>query len=220
MDRLDVQLVFSRDGVTWQRVLREGAIPNSGLQRDRDWKQAVEQAVFLPNGQFKKDWDWGTIYPYHPPLVVGDEIRFYYTGTAARHWDSYHNDPTDTSAIGLATLRLDGFVSVEAGQQEGTLTTKPLVFIGDALEINANAQGGSLAVEALDPQGKVIEGFAKSDVEPLTADKVCHLVKWKAGTDCHLLQARPIRLKFYLKNARLYSFTPRILHNHYLQSYD
>lgn len=220
MDRLDVQLVFSRDGVTWQRVLREGAISTAGLQRDRDWKQAVERAVFLPNGQFKKEWDWGTIYPHHPPLVVGDEIRFYYTGVAARHWDSYHNDRTDTSAIGLATLRLDGFVSVEAGNQEGTLTTKPLVFIGDALQINANAQGGSIAVEALDPQGKVIEGFARSDVELLTADKVRHLVKWKAGTDCHLLQARPVRLKFYLKNARLYSFTPRILHNHYIQSYD
>jgi len=45
---------------------------------------------------------------------------------------------------------------------------------------------------------------------------VRHLVKWKAGTDCHLLQARPVRLKFYLNNAKLYSLTLRILHNHYL----
>ena len=219
MDRVDNQLVFSRNGVTWQRVLKDGAISATELRGERDWKQAAKQATFLPYGEFRKDWDWGQIYPHHPPLVVGDEIRFYYTGITGRHWHTYHKDTRD-SGIGLATLRLDGFVSVNAGEEKGTLTTKPLVFFGDTLVVNANAAGGSLTVEALDAEGKVIEGFGTADCTPITADSVRHVVTWKRDPDCHLLQARPIKLRFHLKNAKLYSFELKIRHNHYLQSYD
>ncbi len=219
MDRVDNQLVFSRNGVTWQRVMNDGAISAADLKKERDWKQAAEQATFLPYGEFKKEWDWGQIYPHHPFLVVGDEIRIYYTAMSGRHWSTYHKDET-SHAIGLATLRLDGFVSVVAGNEMGTLNTKPLVFIGDTLEINANAEGGSLTVEALDVDGNPIEGFGKADCDPITSDKVRHAVSWKGNADCHLLQARPIRLRFHLQNAKLYSFTPRITLNHYLQSYE
>jgi len=218
MDRVDAQLVFSRNGVTWQRVLKDGALTASQLGKDRDWKQAAEQATFLPYGKFKHDWDWGQIYPHHPPLVVGDEIRFYYTGISGRHWNTYHKDESD-HAVGLATLRLDGFVSLET-DQEGTLTTKPLVLLGDTLVVNANAEGGSLVVEALDACGKTIEGFARTDCAPITTDSVRHVVTWKGNPDCHVLQARPIKLRFHLKNAKLFSFEPTIRRNHYLQSYD
>lgn len=218
MDRVNVQLVFSRNGVTWQRVLKEGAISAAELKGDRDWKQAAEQATFIPYGEFRQDWDWGQIYPHHSPLVVGDEIRFYYTGISGRHWSTYHKDTPD-HGVGLATLRLDGFVSVET-EGEGTLTTKPLVFLGDTLLVNADAEGGSLTVEALDAEGQPIEGFTAADCSPLTSDDLHHAVAWKGDADCHLLQGRPLKLRFHLKHARLYSFEPQVRHNHYLQSYD
>ena len=218
MDRVDAQLVFSRNGVTWQRVLKDGAITAQQLRENRDWKQAAAGATFLPYGKFKKDWDWGQIYPHHPPLIVGDEIRFYYAGISARHWAALHKDKPD-HAIGLATLRLDGFVSVET-DRKGTMTTKPIVFLGDTLVINANAKGGSLVVEALDVTGKPIKGFSASDCAPITTDSVRHVVTWKGHKDCHLLQGRPIRLRFHLKRAKLYAFEPGIRHSHYLQSYD
>ena len=218
MDRVDVQLVFSRNGVTWQRVLQDGAITAEDLRDERDWKQAAEQATFIPYGEEPKDWDWGQIYPYHAPLVVGDEIRFYYSGISARHWDSYHNE-TPEFGVGLATLRLDGFVSVET-EGEGTLTTRPLVFLGDTLLVNANAERGSIVVEALDLEGQPIEGFTAADCAPIMTDGVRHVVTWKGNPDCHLLQARPIKLRFHLNAARLYAFEPTIRHNHYLQSYN
>jgi len=124
-------------------------------------------------------------------------------------------DETD----GLATLRLDGFVSVEA-DIEGTLATKPLIFLGETLVVNANAEGGALVVEAVDSKGQVIAGFAAADCTPITTDSVRHIVAWKENTDCYLLQARPIRLRFHLKQSKLYSFEPTIRNNHYLQSYD
>jgi len=221
MDKTNVQLAFSRNGRTWQRVAANGAIPWREMDDDRDWKKVTQEAVFLPYGRHKKDWDWGATGTCHQPLmVVDDKIRIYYKGYASRHWAKYHGDKVPKEkGIGLATLRLDGFVSINA-EKEGTMTTKPFVFIGDTLEINANAAGGSIKVEALDPAGKVIEGFAKKDCTAITTNSVRHVLKWKGSGDCQLIQARPIKLRFYLKKAKLYSFTPRIRHKHYIQSYD
>jgi len=223
MDKSNVQLTFSRNGVTWLRVGKHGAIPTDELNKDRDWKTEADQATFIPYGQHGKDWDWGAVDPWSAPLVVGDEIRIYYVGYRGRHWAwakaKYHDDKIEKKGFGLATLRLDGFVSVDA-ETEGTMTTKPFVFIGDTLQVNANAAGGSIQVEALDPGGKVIEGFGKKDCTAITSDSVRHVLKWKGKGDCQLIQARPIRLRFYLKKAKLYSFTPRIRHKHYIQSYD
>ena len=213
-----MQLAFSRNGVTWQRVGAEGAIPQSAFAQERDWKSIAEQAAFLPNGPNREDWDWGVIHPFQAPLVVDDEIRIYYQAWSGRNWWNYHKD-VNRDGYGLATLRRDGFVSVES-EGHGTLTTKPLVFIGDTLVVNANAQGGDLAVEAIDEKGDPIAGFSKADCTPITTDGLRHEVKWNESSDCQLLQARPIRLRFHLNNAKLYSFEARIRGTHYLQAYD
>jgi len=220
MDKINTQLAFSRNSVTWLRVGKHGAILWSELGKDCDWKTIAEDAVFMPYGEHGVDWDWGAIYTcYQPPLIVDDEIRIYYLGYTGRHWASYHGDTDKKTGIGLATLRLDGFVSINA-EKQGTMTTKAFVFIGDTLQVNANAAGGSIRVEALDPAGKVIEGFARKDCTPITTDSVRHVLKWKGKADCQLIQARPIKLRFYLKKTKLYSFTPRIRYKHYIQSYD
>ena len=218
MDKVNAQLAFSRNGLTWQRVGLRGAIPHAALSEDRDWQTITEQAAFIPYGEHEQAWDWGSIYTFQAPLVVGDEIRFYYTGHTGRHWASYHGDTT-VGGIGLATLRLDGFVAVQA-EAAGTLTTRTFIFIGDTLEVNANGTGGAIRVEALDAAGAVIEGFSVDASLPLTTDSVRHVLQWQDQPDAHLLQARPIKLRFHLEKARLYSFTPRILHKHYVPSYD
>jgi hypothetical protein len=214
-DKSDVQLAFSRNGVTWNRVGKQGTIDFS---KEHDWETLTKEATFMPYGKHKVDWDWGGLLTLQKPLVVDDEIRIYYRGKTGRHWASYHGD-TVTSGIGLATLRLDGFVSINA-EHAGTTTTKPFVFIGDTIELNANATGGSITVEAIGADGKVIDGFSKEDCQPITTDSVRHILKWKGSGNCQLIQARPIKLKFYMKKAKLYSFTPRIRHEHYIPSYD
>jgi hypothetical protein len=100
------------------------------------------------------------------------------------------------------------------------LTTKPLVFIGDTLIVNANAEGGSITVEALDADNQPIEGFSAAQCRPLTTDDLRHVVTWNDNPDCHTIQGRPIRLRFQLERAKLYSFEPRILRAHYIQAYD
>ncbi|MDA0832687.1 MAG: hypothetical protein O2955_03220 [Planctomycetota bacterium] len=229
-DRKNLQLAYSRNGVTWSRVGKNGTIPTRELNDDKDWLPIAQDAIFLPYGEKDKDWDWGTVSPYFTPqpIIVNDEIWMYYMAQNGRNWWTYTGDPPkfDPDAkepdlgVGLAKLRLDGFVSIDAGDTEGTLTTKPLIFLGDTLEVNTNAEGGSLLVEALDEDGNSIEGFGKQQADPISSDHVRHVVRWNGDADCHLLQGRPIRLRFHLKNSKLYSFTPRITLNHYLQSYD
>ncbi|MAE63508.1 MAG: hypothetical protein CMJ18_04490 [Phycisphaeraceae bacterium] len=227
VDRKNLHLAFSRNGVTWSRVGRHGAIPQRELSQDKDWKQIALGAAFVPYGRKSVDWDWGTVSPYFTPdpIVVGDRIFFYYIAQNGRNWWTHAGDPpkldpdavAPTKGVGLATLRLDGFVSVEG---QGTLTTRTLLFIGDQIEVNADASGGSIRVEAVDPNGDVIEGFARQDCAPITTDSVRHVLQWNDNPDCHLLQARPIKLRFHLNKAKLYSFTPRIRHTHFVPSYD
>ena len=215
-DRTNVQLAFSRDGLTWQRVGKTGAISDSREKEGkRDWKPIAEGATFLPYGTSRKaDWDWGQVYPFDPPLIVGDQIWFYYQGLKGRHWFKQHKDPLE-SGFGLATLRLDGFVSVDA-PQAGTLQTRRFIAIGDTLVINAKADGGEIRVEAIDALGRVISGFSKEDCTPIRGDSVRHVVSWKGGPNCHQLQARPIKLRFHLKTASLFSFEFQIRRNHFV----
>ena len=56
--------------------------------------------------------------------MVGDKLYFY-VGAASGRIKPPDADPAN---IGLAILRRDGFTSMDAGEQEGTLTTRKLKF--------------------------------------------------------------------------------------------
>ncbi|MEE3284420.1 MAG: hypothetical protein VX311_07540, partial [Planctomycetota bacterium] len=137
-----------------------------------------------------------------------------YQGLKGRHWFKYHKDSLE-SGFGLATIRRDGFVSIDAAGV-GMLQTRRFIAIGDTLVINANAEGGEIRVEAVDALGRVIKGFSRDDCEPIRGDKVRHVVSWKKDANCHSLQARPIKLRFHLKRAKLYSFEFQIRRNHFV----
>ena len=189
MEKEDIQLLYSPDGVKWMR--------------------AGDRKVFLPYGP-EGSWDSGMVFPTQPAfIVVGDEIWFYYLGTTRVH--GYNRTAHDVS-IGLAKLRLDGFVSVDAGDEEGVLITKTLTYTGNRLEINTDAQGGQLGVEILTPFEGPIPGFSKEDCDPFSGDDVRHTVTWKGKSDLEELMQEGsigyggVLLKFYLKKAKLYSF--------------
>jgi hypothetical protein len=229
-DRQDLQLAFSRNGVVWKRVGGAGPMTHAELNADRDWSQATRDATFLPYGQRDQDWDWGYVTPYYTPepIILNDRIYFFYAGSNAKHWWTWTGDPPkkDPNAkpphrgVGLATLRRDGFVSISAGEDGGTMTTRPFLFLGDTLVLNADASQGSISFEALDAAGKPIEGFDRDASVTLTTDSIRHSLAWKGHKDLHLLQGQPIRLRFHFRNARLFSLTPRTQHNHHVKAYD
>ncbi|MEW6157433.1 MAG: hypothetical protein AB1813_08380 [Verrucomicrobiota bacterium] len=104
------------------------------------------------------------------------------------------------------TLRTDGFVSVNAPFGGGELITKPLRFTGNQLEINfATAAAGSVRVEIQAPDGTPKSAFTIEDCIELVGDDLARVVTWKNGTDLSRWSAEPIRLRFLMKDADLYS---------------
>ena len=179
--KIDVQLAISRDGIAWER--------------------AGDRRPFIPNGP-PGSIDAGEVYMARAPVVVGDELWFYYSGSASDHGVTGRSGP-----ICLAKLRLDGFVSVDAGDETGSLVTKPFRCKGGRLSINAAARGGMVGVAVLDEHATQHDGFSRADCALFDGDSVRHNVTWREKGSLDELRGRNIRLKFYLRNAHLYSFT-------------
>jgi hypothetical protein len=220
----------------YKKILTAGGEDGLGyyeLVSSRDtehWGRTGNRDVFLPVGEVGT-WEAGWLDFPQPPLIVGDEIWIYYGAYHETHSTPWiQSDQPDqaardsavarlnkqakekgmkysASAIGLATLRLDGWVSIDAGKKEGTLTTKPFVFEGDQLIINAQASQGVVAVEILDQAGRPRSGFARSDCDVFSGDAVRHTVTWNGRAGLPQRGDMPIRLRFYLRNAKLFSFT-------------
>ena len=111
-----------------------------------------------------------------------------------------------TNGIGLAKLRLDGFVSIQAGSAEGSLTTRPFTFEGERLTINAAAPQGRVQVEILGSDGLPVKGFGKAECLMQRFDETRQVVRWSGKESLGHLQGQVIQLKFTLQQARLYSF--------------
>ena len=176
---VDVQLAVSRDGIKWERI--------------------GNRQPFIPNGP-PGSLDSGEVYVANAPVKVNDELWFYYSPCSVEHGLTGRSGP-----ICLAKLRLDGFVSIDAGQEWGALITKPFQCVGGSLRINAFARGGAVQVAVLDEQGIQYDGFSKIDCAVFDSDAVCHKMTWRKNV-FSTLKGKMIRLKFYLRNAQLYSF--------------
>ncbi|MHC4193010.1 MAG: LamG-like jellyroll fold domain-containing protein, partial [Planctomycetota bacterium] len=116
--------------------------------------------------------------------------------------------------------RLDGFVSLDAGGQTGTIITRPFTFEGDKLTLNVAAKG-SVKVAVLNLPGmemsgynigltdapkKPVRGFGLGDCDPIRADSVRRVVTWKGDPDVGNLAGQVVRLRFEMQNAKLFAF--------------
>ena len=104
------------------------------------------------------------------------------------------------------TLRIDGFVSVNASLCGGELVTKPIKFEGKELVMNfSTSAAGSIRAELQTSDGKPIEGFTLDDCREIFGDRIEQVVSWKDGSDVSILSGKPVRLRFAIKDADLYS---------------
>ena len=177
----------------------------------KSWNRVCGKEVWLPHSEEETGAD-RMVYP-GCPVRVGDELWLYYST-----WDGDHlvwnNDgtlhdkkrPGRVGRIALATLRWDGYVSLDADERGAELVTQPLRLCGDELIVNLHAPHGKLLVELLDTSGKPIEGFTASDCRPIRGDGVNLPVFWEGEEGLEKLRDRKIRVRFILTQAALYSF--------------
>lgn len=183
---IDVSISHSRDGKGWQR----------------------EKEVVLPCGSIG-EWDRFIQSPSTCAVRVGDELWVYYSGRLYRHGEyQSHTNLKDSGpsfgGIGLATLRLDGWCSLQASFDGGCIVTKALILPNGDLFINAKSDWGTVVVEVLQADGNPIDGMQS---EPVSADGVHLLVQQLEGHSLSHLAGKPIRLRFLLNNALLYFCT-------------
>ena len=141
------------------------------------------------------------------PVVVGDEWFFYYMGCSFPHDEGYEKETKREGSIGLARLRLDGFVSLFSLRDSGAaLITRPLRFTGDEMFVNCRTNKGWLCLELQDLTGKPIAGFAEPDCDKITTDSVRQLVTWKGRSDVAARSRRLVKVKFIFGDGELFSF--------------
>ncbi|MEX2577785.1 MAG: hypothetical protein WD342_01905 [Verrucomicrobiales bacterium] len=137
---------------------------------------------------------WGMVtLPEHP-----DEISVYAT-------EAYYGPVP--GRVRRFVYRLDGFVSLRADADGGEAVTRPLEWKGDTLTLNYAGRSGnsSLRVELQDAAGAALPGFALDDAVPLTGDNTAATVEWKGGASLESLGDQPVRIRFVLRDADLYS---------------
>ena len=137
---IDTSLAMSRDGINWQRVL--------------------DRQTFLTLGELGS-WEDGMTRVSQNFITHNDQIYFYYGGVNGPHTGRKFKqvERKHKSMLGLATLRRDGFVSLDAGETEGHMLTKPLTLDGRELRLNADASQGYVTVAITDDTGVPLENY-------------------------------------------------------------
>lgn len=191
----DVCIGFSRDGFHFDRTNRR---------------------PFLEVDDQVGNWNWCNVQSAGGCcLVVNDRLHFYVSGRKGVPGTS---DPGICST-GLATLRRDGFASMDhtASQPRvervgaaapGTLTTRPVRFSGKYLFVNVDfeAAGGELRVELLDRNGRTLEPFSAASCEPIRSGQTRARVSWERSADLAAASGSDVRFRFHLTHGSLYAF--------------
>jgi hypothetical protein len=207
---LGAKLVYSRDGKTWDHL--------------------NNRKLFVERGS-RGEWDEFITAMPSKPVEVGDELYVFYGGSKNHHdwWITGGVEGLDVPeakdisrvgyGIGLARMRRDGFVSLDAVARPGLLITRHFISSGTQLEINAKCEkGGWITAEAVDAFDNVIEGFGKDECEPFTGDRIDHIFTWKGKnhlpsvTGARSTYPKPEierlrKIRFYMNKASLYGFT-------------
>ena len=183
--KLNTQLVYSHDAHHWHRACDRQVFMNWG-----------------PPGSWEQAWVFPT---QNPPIRIDDKLYIFYQARSTLH---YGERPFGhIGSIGLAFLRVDGFASLDSLWTPGTVTTEPLLLEGKTLHVNAHARPGTVAAEVLDLSGNPLKGFSREDCQPMNRqDSINFALRWKNEHSLAELAGRPVRLRFHVQGAKLYSF--------------
>ena len=169
-----------------------------------DWERVGRREEFFSVGS-PGSWDMGwAALGLSPPALKGDTLYMWYSGKPQGHG----TQGNFTSAIGLLTLRRDGFVALRAGIRGGELMTEPIEITGPRLSVNATVLFGELRVRVIDDI-EVADGYSLEDCNGLVHDdRVDTLITWgDDGRDLAPFVGRKVRLHIQTDNATsLYSY--------------
>lgn len=187
---------------------REGTALTDGMfitSRDRTRFSVWPESFLRPGLRTRDSWFYGDAYQNWGLVETKSAID-----DAPPELSIYVTERTLQETGGVLrryTLRIDGFVSLHAPLLGGELITKPLSFAGKRLLINVSTSAaGAVRVEIQNPDGQTLPGFALADCHEVYGDGLDRAVAWKGSSDLAALNGKPVRLRFEVKDADLYSF--------------
>jgi hypothetical protein len=161
-----------------------------------------DEAFFTPGPENNSNWWYGNCYPCYGFIETRAEER-----GAANEISMYMGENYRIKKVNFRryTLRLDGFFSWFAKYRGGEVITKEFELVADTLFLNfATSARGGITVSVCDLDGNEIEGY-KSYV--IFGDSVKRVVEFEKPLS--ELCGKAVRLKFFMRDAHLYSFEVR-----------
>ena len=199
-DLIDICLAWSDDLVSWERPPQREAFIGPEYPWNKRWSSPASS----------------------PPIRNGNQLWFYFGGQSGAHGHSKPNAAPGYSAIGLATITVDRFASLSSGFRAGKLVTKPMVWPGGDLAINASTSAaldgdprlkdGEMRVEVQNAEGRSIAGFSGDestlfkDNMPMRGFTDSAVLRWPGDRSMDELAGSSIRLVFHMRDCHLYSF--------------
>jgi hypothetical protein len=180
-------LMVSRDGENWRRYEPPYYFQPGWELEGREVLEALMEQGMVRRGD--EIWQYGTVrFTEHGGALYGGE----------EHEGGVHD------RLVRLTQRLDGFVSLDAGEEPGTVVTRPLIYEGQQLVLNVAARG-SVRVGLLGQDGQPIPGFTLDDCDPITADSTRHAVSWGGQRDVSPHAGRVVQLALELRDAKVFA---------------
>jgi len=184
--RMDTRLVHSFDGI--------------------DWRREPDETPFIePTPDV---WDCGStgFVSAGSPVLIGDDLYFYYSGTNMNHnYGIMNKDKTLHMRLGLGVVKRGRLVGYHAGQAKGELLTRPFVLDKPQLMLNANTANGEVWASLSSEDGMPIPGYSMEESEPVRKDGLNIPLRWKGKTGLEDLVGKKVRLRLAAKNAALYA---------------
>ncbi|MDH5440275.1 MAG: hypothetical protein OEY31_06695 [Candidatus Bathyarchaeota archaeon] len=155
----------------------------------------------------KGQWDDSALYMTTGMIRNGDQLFMYYSGYDFTHAAYDIKRDKFKGVISRVIIRLDGFVSLDSDYAGGSVVTKPLTFKGDQLNLNVETGvAGEARVELLDRYSRPITGCSLTDSDPVKGNFLEKTVTWNDHSDISRFAGKPVKLHFFLRDAKLYAF--------------
>lgn len=144
-------------------------------------------------------------------LTVNREILLYCAMTPEAHGAAFRNH--QSGRIRIYRLRPDGFIALNAGEDEATVTTREYLYGGGDICVNLCAEHATMAIIDTcgeDPASQAwgtdvsAVGFDHGDCQSFSGDSICWKPRFSGGSP-DKLKDRIIILEIKLKNGALYS---------------
>lgn len=178
----------------------------------RHWHRVADRRPFLEHSPLgdRSAYDTGQLVTTNGPIVRNRELWFYYVGLRHRSQSlaaTRNREYLDGSAVCMARLRLDGFVSLKGGIEWGSVLTRPVVVDGRELRANLDSWRGQVLAEVLDPETcQPLPGYSREEAVPTTIDGIDEPLIWRDHADLSLLRGRTVRLRFWILRGELYAW--------------